>query len=265
MGWLVVARFRPRLRFSLGIGVLLLAADSFFGCVPAATIPIETLHREYDGPAAAHRILIVYLPGSGDRITAFEENGLLRSLREQGVPADVISVNAHVGYYIAGSVSARLEEDVMRPARAAGYRQIWFVGNSLGAYGSLTYVRDHPGVIAGLVLLGPYLGERSVFSEIERAGGLRKWDPGAVEKKSKEGDERLLWRWFRDGGQTGSLPPMYLGYGRRDRFSYGQQALASLLPAERVIVIDGGHDWPTWKKAWDQFLERDILPRSLGD
>ena len=69
MGWLVVARFRPRLRFSLGIGVLLLAADSFFGCVPAATIPIETLHREYDGPAAAHRILIVYLPGSGDRIT----------------------------------------------------------------------------------------------------------------------------------------------------------------------------------------------------
>ena len=250
---------------AFGISVLLLAVVFLSGCVPAATTPIETLRREYDGPAAAHRILIVYLPGSGDQLTAFEENGLLRSLREKDVPADVISVYAHLGYYLAGSVPARLEEDVVKPARAAGYRQIWFVGNSLGAYGSLSYARAHPGEIAGLVLLGPYLGERSVFEEIERAGGLRKWDPGAIEKKSREGDERLLWQWFRDGGLTGGLPPTYLGYGRHDRFAYAQQELASLLPRERVIVIDGGHDWPTWKKAWDQFLERDILPRSFGN
>ena len=265
MARLVIVRLRPRLRFARGISGLLLAAVSLFGCVPAATTPIETLRRNYADPGAAHRILIVYLPGSGDPITAFEENGLFRSLRNTGVPADVISVNAHLGYYLEGSVPLRLEEDVMKPARAAGYRQIWFVGNSLGAYGSLTYARDHPGEIAGLVLLGPYLGERSIISEIERAGGLLKWDPGAIEKKSREGDERLLWKWFRDGGQTGSLPPMYLGYGRHDRFSYAQQALASLLPAERVIAIGGGHDWPTWKMAWDQFLERGILPRSLGD
>lgn len=264
MGRSVVAGFRLRLRFAPGIGMLLLAI-SLFGCLPAVTIPIETLRRQYDGPAAAHRILIVYLPGSGDRITAFEENGLLRSLRERGVPADVISVNAHLGYYREGTVPARLEQDVMEPARAAGYRQIWLVGDSLGAYGSLSYAREHPEGIAGLVLLGPYLGERSVFSEIERAGGLRKWAPAAIEKKSRAGDERLLWQWFRDGVQTGSLPPMYLGYGRHDRLSYAQQTLASLLPEERVIVSDGGHDWPTWKQVWDRFLERDILPRSLGD
>jgi pimeloyl-ACP methyl ester carboxylesterase len=260
-----VAGFRPRLRIARGVGVLLLAAAALVGCVPAATTPIATLLRQYDGPAAAHRILIVYLPGSGDSMSAFEQNGLLRSLRERGVPADVISVNAHLGYYREGSVSSRLEEDVMRPARAAGYRQIWFVGDSLGAYGALSYAREHPGQIAGLVLLGPYLGERSVFSEIERAGGLGTWDPGVLEKKSRAGDERLLWLWFRDAVRAGRLPPLYLGYGRHDRFSPAHQLLASLLPGERVIVIEGGHDWPTWKQAWDQFLERGILPRALGD
>jgi hypothetical protein len=48
---------------------------------------------------------------------------------------------------------------------------------------------------------------------------------------------------------------MYLGYGQEDRFSAAHRLLARELPAEAVDVIGGGHDWRTWTRLWENFLD----------
>jgi enterochelin esterase-like enzyme len=48
---------------------------------------------------------------------------------------------------------------------------------------------------------------------------------------------------------------LYLGYGRDDRFSPAHSLLARALPADAIDVIDGGHDWRTWSKLWENFLD----------
>jgi hypothetical protein len=49
--------------------------------------------------------------------------------------------------------------------------------------------------------------------------------------------------------------PLYLGYGQDDRFSAAHGLLATRLPANAVDVIGGGHDWGTWIKLWENFLD----------
>jgi hypothetical protein len=35
--------------------------------------------------------------------------------------------------------------------------------------------------------------------------------------------------------------------------------LAQSLPADSVAIIDGGHDWPTWTRLWENFLDSHHL------
>lgn len=240
------------------------------GCFyPASTVPLETLR--FPAPDGDRRQLIIYLPGNGDPADACDKHGMVASLRARRLPVDLIAVNAHLGYYMEGSVLLRLKEDVIDPARAQGYRRIWLVGNSLGGYGSVSYARQYPEDIAGIVLLGPFLGDKKIVQEIRDAGGLQKWVPGESPGKSKEAWENELWKWVRDGDQQKGFwnwikncdegdedcpSRIYLGFGKRDRFSYGQKLMAESLPPEDVIVIDGGHDWDTWKKVWNLVLDR---------
>jgi pimeloyl-ACP methyl ester carboxylesterase len=172
-----------------------------------------------------------------------------------------------------GTMATRLKQDVIDPARAKGYERIWLIGNSLGGFGSLSYVREYPNEIAGVVLLGPYLGERPLIKEIRHAGGLLRWEPGDVLLKSKDGTEKHIWTWLKENGQPGQswagdkerpkkqgcVPKIFLGYGRYDRFAYAQDYLSTLLPPEQVIAIDGGHDWSTWKTLWTRFLDQNIF------
>ena len=45
--------------------------------------------------------------------------------------------------------------------------------------------------------------------------------------------------------------------GTPDRSRLGANAmLAALLPAERVFTDPGGHDMETWRRLWEQFLDR---------
>jgi pimeloyl-ACP methyl ester carboxylesterase len=241
------------------------------GCLQPITVPIETIR--YEAPdGQAHRLLFVFLPGNGDPITVFQEEGLVKAVRQRGLPADMIAVNAHIGYYRNGTVLTRLKEDVIGPAIAKGYEQIWLVGNSLGGYGSLSYAREYPDDVTGVVLLGPFLGPKSIVDKIKRAGGILQWTPAEVKLKSEDEWDKHLWLWIKDRvqqkkfsfwtsecEQKGCNPRVYLGYGRGDRFSYGQEFLASLMPPEQVIIIDGGHDWTTWTKLWNLFLDRNIF------
>jgi pimeloyl-ACP methyl ester carboxylesterase len=255
-----------------GLVAVLLSAVFFFGCYQPTRAPINTLRYEA-GEVKGPRLLFVFLHGNGDRNSVFDKEGLVAAVRARGLPVDMISVDAHVGYYMNGTILARLREDVIEPARARGYENIWLIGNSLGGVGSLSYAREYPDEISGIVLLGPFLGERQLIQEIRGAGGLPQWEPGGVLLKTREDDEKRTWIWFKEHGiqgqfragdrdcprKHGCVPKIYLGYGTNDRFTYAQDLLASLLPPGQVIAIDGGHDWSTWKKLWDRFLDQNIF------
>lgn len=257
-------------RFSAPLIALVLTVFAF-GCHQPVRIPIDTILYEA-GDSGAPRVLIVFLPGSGDSLSVFQKKGLVEAVRAQGLPADMIAVNAHVGYYMSGTIFMRLKEDVIEPARKKRYKQIWLVGDSLGGYGALSYDRVYPGDITGIVLFGPFLGRREIIDDIKQAGGIQNWHPGDAPEKSDLKWENLLWLWIKDRVQheqfwlwvrgsenQKSYPKIYLGYGRDDRFTYAQDFLASLMPPQHVIVIDGGHDWSTWEKLWKMFLDKNIF------
>jgi pimeloyl-ACP methyl ester carboxylesterase len=254
----------------------LLCVLTAFGCFyPAPKAPLDTL--PYDAPGGDRKQLIVFLHGNGDGLNVFDENGIVAAVRARDLPVDMIAVNAHLGYYMTGSILARLKKDVIDPARARGYRRIWLVGNSLGGYGCISYARQYPQDIFGIVLLGPFLGDKKIIREIRESGGLQKWDPGAIPENSRETWEKELWKWLKDGDQQKGFwnwirscdeqdedcpSRIYLAFGKRDRFSSGQKLLAESLSPENVIVIDnGGHDWDTWKKAWNIALDRMTVRR----
>jgi hypothetical protein len=55
------------------------------------------------------------------------------------------------------------------------------------------------------------------------------------------------------------LPPIYLGYGMRDRFSSASQLISQRLPQERVLTEPGGHDWSTWLALWHRMLDLEMF------
>jgi hypothetical protein len=242
-----------------GFFAVLLASVFFFGCTQPMKVPLETIR--YDaGERRGPHYLFVFLPGNGDPVTVFAQKGFIEAVRARKLPVDMISVNAHLGYYENGTVFTRLKKDVIDPARAKGYDQVWMIGTSLGGYGSLFYACEFPEELTGVVLLGPFLGEKPLVQEIMRAGGVQQWDPGPMNSRTQATWEKLLWLRLKDcENEKGFLSNIYMGYGRNDRFSVGQDFLASLLPPEHVIVMDGGHDWSTWQKLWNRFLDRIFI------
>lgn len=177
----------------------------------------------------------------------FEREGIVTILREAGVRADTIAVDAHLGYYFERTVVERLQQDVLIPARRRGYRRIVLVGVSLGGLGALLNERDHPGSVEALVLLGPYLGSKaSLFATIANEGGPQRW----AEKREPltGGVEEQLWTFL--GNKSSSLPPTWLLCGEADRLGSGHRLLAGLLPSDKVLIGAGGHDWPTWRALW---------------
>ena len=42
-----------------------------------------------------------------------------------------------------------------------------------------------------------------------------------------------------------------------------QSRLASALPADRVFVAPGGHDWKAWDRLWADFLARGAFPGTI--
>lgn len=270
----MIKPIQPSIR-TLPVHVLitaLLTAVFILGCYPPTKVPIDTIHYGA-ADAKVARLLFVFLHGNGDRNSVFDKEGFVEAARARGLNADMISVDAHVGYYMNRTFLTRLKEDVIEPARARGYERIWLIGNSLGGFGSISFAREYSNEISGIVLLGPYVGDRPIIKEIRSAGGLLRWEPGDLLLKTREDDEKNMWLWFKEHGRKGQLrandkncpkeqgciPKIYLGYGTNDRFTYAQDLLASLLPPEQVIAIDGGHDWSTWKKLWDLFLDRNIF------
>lgn len=230
------------------------------GCAIFAKAPMEVLTYECPNKEAANQQLIVFLRGLGGSHHTFEEEGLVADIRARELPFDMAAPNAHIGYYGFRNLITRLKQDVIAPAQTRGCKKIWLVGVSMGGLGAMLYFMEHPEDIAGVYLISPYLGSDLFFAEIEAAGGVRRWNPGFYNPDIDW--QRMLWHWMKKTIADHPDKIVYLGYGVNDPYISGQQLLATLLPPNRVNVIDGGHDFPTLKALWKIFLENDSKLRN---
>ncbi|HUO86735.1 MAG TPA: alpha/beta fold hydrolase [Thermoanaerobaculia bacterium] len=245
---------------SVGTVALWLAALSSAACFslrPTET-PMPTLLLA-EG-ASESRCLILLLPGRGDAPTDFAAAGFAEIATDQGIAAEVVAVDAHMGYFRDRSVLDRLEADVIAPARRRGVEEIWWVGVSLGGLASLLVLDEHPEAVDGVVLLAPFLGEGPTVESVVAAGELAAWVPDTTLEAGPDGLWRRLWTVLqRETAEAVDGPPLYLGFGDRDRYGDAHRTLAAALPEERVLVLPGGHDWTTWSLLWSS-LTADGLP-----
>ena len=226
-------------------------------CVGPMAAPTPLRSIEHANPSGPARCLFVFLPGMGDRAESFEQQGFVTVLRAQGLSADIRATDATFGYYMRGTFLDRLSADVIEPAKARGYREIWIAGPSMGGFGALFYTHAHTADISGVLAIAPFLGDRDVIEEITAAGGLEKWQPPArVEKMDRDNYQREMWRWLQavtQGRET--APPIYLGYGASDKLGPADSLLRAELPPSHVFMTEGAHEWGAWRRVLTAFLQ----------
>jgi pimeloyl-ACP methyl ester carboxylesterase len=194
---------------------------------------------------------VIWLPGAFQGPEDFLHAGFDAAVRKRHLAIDLQFVEVELEHVGDRSVIGNLAREVVEPARAGGCRSIWLAGISLGGFFALDYAATRAGACEGLCLLAPYLGNRQLIAEIAAAPGLAAWQPGPLADAD---EERRIWRFIRD-----RPIPLYLGYGREDRFARGHALMAEALAPGMVHVAAGGHDWPTWSELWERFLTSNVL------
>jgi len=204
--------------------------------------------------------LLVLLPGRSSAVEDYQRHGFISAAREAGLVAQIVAGDAHLGYYARRSFHVRLLEDVIRPARARGLSRPWMAGISLGGLGSIIMAREFPREVEGLIVIAPYLGPDDLAARIEKAGGLRHWQPAP-----RADDFEMLWSWLKAYADApGTRPPLLLAFGEGDRFGRAHRLLAEVLPPDRVLREPGGHDWPTWQRLWARLVRHPLVSDALG-
>lgn len=196
------------------------------------------------------RTLVIVLPGIQGDARDMRERGIGAAIQAAWPHADVFLANATFAYYRDSKLVGRLHEDIVTPARAAGYRHIWLTGASMGGLGALLYEREYAGMLAGVVLFAPFLGDEALLQEIRDAGGLRKWDPGPVSSKADFSNyQRQVWKRVQLWAEQPELARrVWLGCGTDDYLRSGSRLLATALPREHFVEEPGGHTWATWAR-----------------
>ena len=210
----------------------------------------------YEAPGRnADRVLMVMLPGVGIEAADFAAQGFVGAAEELAAPLDIVAARPELDLYLDGTVAEEIHRAILAPL--APRRRVWFLGISLGGMGALLHARAYPESVEGIILLSPFLGSPGIIAEVDGAGGLGVWQPGDVAANDSE---RQLLAWLTAYLAAPPLRPLlYLGYGKRDRFVRGHALLGDRLPAGRVAVSEGGHDWPTWIELWRGILALDPL------
>jgi len=248
---------------SVTIYAVLLSVMFLAGCFGSCKTPLEVL--KYESTPDRNKNLIVFLRGMGGTLNCFfdghecfEKEGFVEAVRIRGLSYDMIAPNTHFGYYNDRTLMTRLKEDIIQPAKAKKYEKIWLVGTSMGGLGSILYLKDYEKNIDGVLLLGPFLGEKLIIDEIYSAGGIAYWEPGDYDEEDDW--QRMLWHWLKEYNRHGNIhPPIYLGIGKEDFYYRAQKLLASSLSPGHVIEVNGKHRFSTFKRIWDIFLDRQIL------
>ncbi len=226
----------------LRLGASVLAIVLTAGCAtgPAREPPLHTVQVGDHSDT-----LIVMLPGIKDRAEQFLVAGFVGD--DAAADAfDVLVVEPAMSDYVRGTLVERLRAEVIGPARARGYSEIWLLGVSIGGYGSLLYAGEFPADIRGIVLLAPYLGGRRVPRAITAAGGLATWRAAAHERPFLDG-----WRALKALTKR-SNATILLGFGGQDRLAATYAPLLEALPQSQIYTADGGHEWTTWAPLWQE-------------
>jgi pimeloyl-ACP methyl ester carboxylesterase len=217
------------------------------------------------------RSLVIMLPGALQQTEDFVQAGFIDAVRKRGLSVDMALVDLGIEYIsdtINGSGLQRIDAELVQPGRLQCYDAIWLGGISIGGLIAAAYANFHPGQLDGLCLLSPYPGNRMLLREIAAAGGLDRWpaDAGTVADTGQDA-ERAMWRWLQARHQTRGQQAceqtggerVHLGYGRQDRFAPSLQLVADALAGQQIDAIPGDHDWPTWQKLWENFLDQTIF------
>jgi pimeloyl-ACP methyl ester carboxylesterase len=199
-------------------------------------------------PGSAAPTQMVWLPGAYHSAQDFLDAGFDQAVRKRRLPLDLRFVDLEMQHLDDREPLERLRHEIVLPALKSGV-SVWLAGISLGGLGALDYASSYPDEFDGLCLLAPYLGNRMLLNEIAAASGLAGWEPGELAQADAE---RRIWRYLKLRVDS---RPLYLGYGQDDRFSAAHGLLAKRLPADAVDVIGGGHEWRTWIKLWENFLD----------
>ena len=190
---------------------------------------------------------VVLLPPAYSAPEDFVEAGFAEAVRARRLDLDLSFVAPELRDVTDRTLIAAVLEEFIAPARAQG-TPLWLGGVSLGAYLALCCAEREPGALAGLALFAPYLGSYLITGEIARAG-LAAW---TAPEGAEDDEERRIWRFLKN---RRSQPQIHLGLGREDRFAERQRVLAAALEPGEVDTVSGGHDWPTWRRLWDNFLD----------
>lgn len=204
-------------------------------------------------PVSAAATLIVLLPGAYIAPGDFAANGFHALAAQRNPAPELLVADFDLASIANAAALPRLREEILAPARQRGYRRIWLAGISLGGLLALCQCADHPGEVDGLCLLSPYPGSRLTAKCIADAGGLACWQPTAEQRRDPE---FRVWHWLRE---PPAALPVFIAYGRADRFADGMARLAACFPAADRQVLDGGHDWSVWRQSWQNFLLSPLL------
>lgn len=216
------------------------------GCAFLAPAEVPLPSIETAEPGSRNDTLVVMLPGFGDRAEAFIREGFQSTGARYGF--DTVAVDAHFRYYRERSLLERLHEDIVLPARSAGYDSVWMLGISMGGLGSLLYASEHPEQVDGVILLAPFLGNRGAIREIVENGPLEEWNP---DDSDMQDYEIAIWSWIRDATRGPELTPLLLGYGLSDGMAEGYERLIDIIEPAGVYTGAGGHKWTTWGPLWE--------------
>jgi pimeloyl-ACP methyl ester carboxylesterase len=199
-------------------------------------------------PGSMAATQMVWLPGAYHSAQDFLDAGFAEAVLKRQLPLDLRFVDLEMQHLDDREPLDRLRDEFVLPARRSGV-SVWLAGISLGGMAALDYASSYPDEFDGLCLLAPYLGNRMLLNEICATAGLAGWEPGELAQADAE---RRIWRYLKLRVDS---RPLYLGYGRDDRFSAAHGLLAKALPAHAVDVIGGGHEWRTWIKLWGTVLD----------
>jgi len=236
----------------------LLMSLVLLGCTylrkPTGPIPVLEIPAPQQ---SADRPLVIVLPGRGDDLDDLGRTGIAKAIQKAWPRADVLLAGATLGYYAEGKVQQRLHDEIIGPARARGYKEIWLTGASMGGMGALMYERTYPHDVTGIVLYAPYMGAPSLVREVAAAGGVAKWDPGA-EPAAPDADnyQREIWRVVKAWQDPAEAQRIWLVCGDSDRFIDAARLISPLLPPQHFVELKGGHDWDVWDQGAAQVFSR---------
>lgn len=193
---------------------------------------------------------MLLLPGRWSPPEEFVQFGIVDIIQKERPLARILAPDLHLGYYMRGVADACLHEEIIGPAKKQGLR-VTIIGVSMGGLGALSYSLRFPGEVDEMLLLSPFVGDKDLVAEIERAGGLEKWESPVGTPRSKAEALQKMWiemkrQWLP---RAGPPFPIAIAVGKSDRLLASNQFFTrSILQPYQLIEIQGGHDWACWKQ-----------------